>query len=187
MKIRHQAIDHLKLETRCNEDVRGAIPGLQTARCAGRGFEQAQGGGAHGDHPPAAGLCLGDLCNRLRRELSALRMHFVIPDIIHLHRQEGPGAHMQGDVAEIDAPSGQRGKKLFIEMQTRRGRCHSTGPVCPYRLIVRLVRRICGAFGRDIGGQWHCACGLKRRLESLPLGIKGQMHLAILDPHHPRA
>ena len=84
-------------------------------------------------------------------------MHPVGLSIVHLDRQEGPRADMQGQRLVADARCLERGKQFGGEVQRGSRRCDRPVLGREHRLIVALVLRIGWALARDIGRQRHLA------------------------------
>ena len=100
-------------------------------------------------------------------------MHFMLGNIVDLHRQKRPGPDMQGHMGKIDAARCERVQQRRIEMQRGGGRSDSAQIAGPDGLIVFFILRVRLALGFDIGRQGHGACLGQRSIKIRACEIKG--------------
>ena len=91
VEVRHQAVHGAETEAGADEDGGFAGEGLH-AVLRHRGFQQAERGGADGDHAGGG----ADFGGGLFGDLAALGVHVVLVRVA-AHGQEGACAHMQRD------------------------------------------------------------------------------------------
>src|SRR3989338_127184 len=95
VKVRNEAIDHLKAETWDDEEGDVLCRGDELAVRGNDALEGARGGGPDGDDPSATLFCLGDGINGGLRYLCPLGMHRVILQPIGLDGLKGAQSHVQ--------------------------------------------------------------------------------------------
>ena len=130
---------------------------MQLAVLAGA-FQRTHHGGADRDHPPAVRAGAADLPDQMGTDVEPLAVHMVILQIVRPHRLERAGAHMQGDIAELDAALAQFGQDRLVEMQAGGGRRDRTGLAREHGLVALHVAGV-----------------------GVPLDVRRQRHLAQLQ------
>ena len=165
MKVGDQAVDHLKLKAWGDEDA-GLSSGLAVL-CPG--FERAQRGGTHRDHPVAPALALRNrrLCGG--RHVIPFAVHTVLGEVLGLDRLEGASAHMQGDLGLRYTHGAQGVEQRLVKVQGGGGCCHSAGVFGKHGLIARSI--LWGVGVRDVRRQRHMAIPLQQGVRVLTLVI----------------
>jgi hypothetical protein len=82
----------------------------------------------------------------------------VVGDAVGLHREEGSGTDVQGEMGGVDVPGLEFLKDAWGEVQPGRGRGHRSGVPRVDGLVTFAVCFRCGAIGTlDVGGQGQFA------------------------------
>ncbi len=117
----------------------------------GSALQEAQRGGADGDDAVAAGTNGIESGGRRGRDITDLLVHLVLGGIIRLDRQEGAGAHMQGDKVALDAGGVEFGKEVGREMQAGGRGGHGAFLAGVNGLVVGAILLVLRALGGDVG------------------------------------
>ena len=109
-------------------------------------------------------------------------VHFVICDLILLHRAEGAKTHMQGHFSNVHALGTDGIHQLRREMQSGRGRCGAAQLLGVDSLILALILQLFG----DVGRQRHFAKFVQLFIKRLSIVIKCNVLVAIFHGliHH---
>ena len=181
VEIGHQAVDRAEAVARGDEDIGVALERADDAVGAGGAFEQAQAGGADGDHAAARRARAVQAVGGVRVDPSPFAVHPVIVGFINLDRQECPGPDVQGQGFAAHAPCRQRLQQAIGEMQRRRWGRHRALLPRKYGLIVIGVTFIDRPLAGDIGRQRHGAGALEQQFDRL-VAEEAQDEAAVVQP-----
>ena len=124
----------------------------------------------------AAGLGFLDLTGGLLADGIPLAVHFVVGDLVLLHRAEGAQAHMERHLGDAH-PFGPDGvHQLGREVEARRGRGGAAQLLGVHRLVLALVLQLFG----DVGRQGHFAEGVQLFIEGLGVIAERDQLVAVL-------
>ncbi len=127
MEVGDHRVDAADAVAGQDEDLGFAGKWLQFAFGRGLGlapgaFQRAHHCRAHRDHAAAAGAGAAYLFDQRGTDVEPLLVHHVLVELVHPHRLEGAGAHMQGDVAELHPALAQARQQRLVEVQPGGGR-----------------------------------------------------------------
>lgn len=97
----------------------------------------------------------------LLRDDVTLAVHAVLAEVVHPHRLEGAGAHVQREPGAVRAVGLDAFEQSLVEMQAGRGRSDRAGVAREHGLVARLVGFAGGAL--DVGRQRQLAVALEQR------------------------
>ena len=182
MEVRDKAIDAVELHARVQKNGGVAAAGADLAVLCGNGFQCTAAGGTHGDHTMPCGFGVADHLSGLFIDAVPFAVHFVIRDLILLHRAEGAQTHMQGHFSNVHALGTDGIHQLRREMQAGRRGCSTAKLLCVDSLILALILQLLC----DVGRQRHFAKFVQLFIKCLSVIIKCNVLVAIFHGliHH---
>ncbi len=121
--------------------------------------------------------------------MADLAVHPMTLGVVGLHRQEGPRAHVQGEVMPADTGCVDGGQELGREVQPGRGRCHGAGIAGVDRLVIAGIAGIGRPLAGDVRGQGQFTERRDTLVEDGPGHVEAQddlAGLALLDHARPQ-
>ena len=181
-EVGDEAVDTVELDTRVQEDGGVAAAGFDLAILGGNGFQGAAAGGSNRNDAVPGGLGFPDALSSLLADGIPLTVHFVVCDLVLLHRAESTQSHVQGTLGNADTLGPDGIHQLRGEVQACRGCRRAAQLLGIDGLILALILQLLG----DVGRQRHLAKFIQFFIKGLCIIIECYVLVAILHGfiHH---